>query len=98
MAFNALVLACAVSVGTLASTDASAQSYPDPNERLNWTISFGPGGGNEEKPVGTVWIAVSLRDQIVHTQKFHFAGDRNQVRLQAVAAALKALLELVERG
>ena len=58
----------------------------------------GPGGGNEEKPVGTVWIAVSLRDQIVHTQKFHFAGDRNQVRLQAVAAALKALLELVERG
>ena len=58
----------------------------------------GPGGGDEEKPVGTVWIAVSLRDQMVHTQKFLFAGDRNQVRLQAVAAALKALLELVERG
>ena len=58
----------------------------------------GPGGGSEEKPVGTVWIAVSLCDQIVHTQKFLFAGDRNQVRLQAVAAALKALLELVERG
>ena len=58
----------------------------------------GPGGGDEEKPVGTVWIAVSLRDQMVHTQKFFFAGDRNQVRLQAVAAALKALLELVERG
>ena len=58
----------------------------------------GPGGGNEEKPVGTVWIAVGLRDQMVHTQKFLFEGDRNQVRLQAVAAALKALLELVERG
>jgi nicotinamide-nucleotide amidase len=58
----------------------------------------GPGGGSEEKPVGTVWIAVGLRDQMVHTRKFLFEGDRNQVRLEAVAAALKALMELVERG
>ncbi len=58
----------------------------------------GPGGGSEEKPVGTVWIAVGLRNQMVHTQKFLFEGDRNQVRLLAVEAALKALLELVERG
>lgn len=58
----------------------------------------GPGGGSEDKPVGTVWIAVSLRDQMAHTQKFLFEGDRNQVRLQAVAAALNAMLELVERG
>lgn len=58
----------------------------------------GPGGGSEEKPVGTVWVAVSLRDQMVHTRKFLFEGDRNQVRLQAVEAALKAMLELVERG
>lgn len=58
----------------------------------------GPGGGSEDKPVGTVWIAVGLRNQMVHTQKFLFDGDRNQVRLQAVEAALKALLELVERG
>ena len=58
----------------------------------------GPGGGSEEKPVGTVWIAVSMRGQMVHTQKFLFEGDRNQVRLQAVEAALGSLLELVERG
>ena len=58
----------------------------------------GPGGGSEDKPVGTVWIAVSLRDQMVHTQKFLFEGDRNQVRLQAVDASLRALLDLVERG
>lgn len=58
----------------------------------------GPGGGTEEKPVGTVWIAVGLRDQMAHTQKFLFEGDRNQVRLQAVDAALKSLLQLVEHG
>ena len=58
----------------------------------------GPGGGSEEKPVGTVWVAVSLRDQMVHTQKFLFEGDRNDVRLQAVEASLRSLLELVERG
>jgi nicotinamide-nucleotide amidase len=58
----------------------------------------GPGGGSEDKPVGTVWIAVGLRDQMVHTQRFLFEGDRNRVRLQAVAAALSALLELVEGG
>ncbi len=58
----------------------------------------GPGGGSEEKPVGTVWIAVSLRKHMVHTQKFLFEGDRNQVRLQAVEAALRAMLELIERN
>jgi len=58
----------------------------------------GPGGGSEEKPVGTVWIAVGLRNQMVHTRKFLFQGDRNAVRLQAVEAALTSLLELLERG
>ena len=58
----------------------------------------GPGGGSDEKPVGTVWIAAGLRNQMVHTQKFLFQGDRNAVRLQAVEAALKSLLELLERG
>ena len=57
----------------------------------------GPGGGSEEKPVGTVWIAVGLRNQMVHTQKFLFEGDRSLVRLQAVESALRSLLELVER-
>ena len=58
----------------------------------------GPGGGSEDKPVGTAWIAAGLRGQMVHTQKFLFEGDRNAVRMQAVAAALGALLELVERA
>ncbi|MBT8127004.1 MAG: CinA family protein [Gammaproteobacteria bacterium] len=58
----------------------------------------GPGGGSEDKPVGMVWIAVGLRNQMVHTRKYQFQGDRNAVRLQAVAAALKDLLDLLESG
>jgi nicotinamide-nucleotide amidase len=58
----------------------------------------GPAGGSEEKPVGTVWIATGLRDEMVHTRKFLFEGDRNQVRLQAVEAALRAMLEQLEHG
>ena len=46
----------------------------------------GPGGGSEDKPVGTAWIAVGLHDRVAHTQKFLFDGDRSQVRLQAVEA------------
>jgi len=56
----------------------------------------GPGGGSEDKPVGTVWIAWGLRGKLAHTQMFRFDGDRNAVRLQSVAAALDAMLELVE--
>jgi putative tricarboxylic transport membrane protein len=31
----------------LATGGALAQDYPDPSERLDWTIAFGPGGGND---------------------------------------------------
>jgi putative tricarboxylic transport membrane protein len=31
----------------LAAGGALAQDYPDPSERLDWTIAFGPGGGND---------------------------------------------------
>lgn len=52
----------------------------------------GPGGGSEEKPVGTVWIAWQLEGHEGVAERFLFSGDRHQVREQAVNEALEGLI------
>jgi nicotinamide-nucleotide amidase len=47
----------------------------------------GPGGGTEEKPVGTVHIALSAAGG-VKERRLHFPGDREMIRIQASQAAL----------
>ena len=54
----------------------------------------GPEGGTPEKPVGTVWIAWRWEGR-AQTKEFLFAGDRNQVRLAAVEAALLGILRFI---
>lgn len=55
----------------------------------------GPGGGTEQKPVGTVWFAaVSPTGEM--TRGFRFAGDRDAVREQSVQAALELVLEVMD--
>jgi nicotinamide-nucleotide amidase len=59
----------------------------------------GPGGGSSDKPVGTVWFAWSIPGEPPWTQRLQFAGERDEVRHQAVRVALEALLErLAARG
>lgn len=55
----------------------------------------GPGGAIESKPVGTVWIAWKRRGGYPTAEVFHFDGDREAVRRQTVAAALKGLDALI---
>ncbi len=50
----------------------------------------GPDGGTEEKPVGLVYLAVSVRGQI-YTEEHQFEGDRMEVRESTVHAALALL-------
>lgn len=46
----------------------------------------GPGGGSEEKPVGTVWIAVGLKGDVI-SKRFHFGKDRRRnIRRSALMA------------
>ena len=51
----------------------------------------GPGGGSEDKPVGTVWIGWKRRGGYAKAEVFNFGGDREAVRRQTVAAALVGL-------
>lgn len=55
----------------------------------------GPGGGSNDKPVGTVWFAWSSRDGWLETRMEVFTGDRQAVRMQAVQTALQCLLKKV---
>lgn len=54
----------------------------------------GPGGGSQEKPVGTVWLAWGDGERLFSVRE-QFAGDRNEVRRQTVEAALAGLLRLL---
>ena len=51
----------------------------------------GPGGGSADKPVGTVWIAWKRRGGYASAEVFHFDGDREAVRRQTVACALRGV-------
>ena len=57
----------------------------------------GPLGGSSKKPVGTVYIGICLRDKTDKTltktsYKFHFEGDRSEIRDKTVQEALKIIL------
>ena len=51
----------------------------------------GPDGGSAEKPVGTVWLAWGDTAE-QQAECFHFPGDRQAVREQAVRQALAGLV------
>lgn len=54
----------------------------------------GPGGGTEDKPVGTVWFAASLGAR-TEVRREVFSGDRDMVRHRAAQAAMALLLRLL---
>ena len=53
----------------------------------------GPGGGTDDKPVGTVHFAWAVPNGITAARRI-FAGSREAVRRQTVAIALERLIEL----
>lgn len=55
----------------------------------------GPSGGSAEKPVGLVYLAVAANRQ-TRVAEHRFSGNRERVRDQAIAAALKLILEAIK--
>ncbi len=54
----------------------------------------GPGGGSEEKPVGTVWIGIGSKGQVI-ARKYVFPGDRDEVRQATLKTALESLNDML---
>lgn len=57
----------------------------------------GPGGGTEEKPVGTVWLGLAGRGG-VRSELLDLSGDRAEIRRETVRRALALLVERAEAG
>jgi nicotinamide-nucleotide amidase len=85
----------AVSAQTVRAMADGALANSRADVSLAITGIAGPGGGTEDKPVGTVWLAWAGKNRESRAERHQFDGDRTSVRRQAVEAALLGLSEFI---
>lgn len=85
----------AVSAATVAQMAQGALARSSATVAVSVSGVAGPGGGSEQKPVGTVWMAWASRDYGHRTRHFLFAGDRADVRSQTVTEAVRGLIDCI---
>lgn len=56
----------------------------------------GPGGGTEEKPIGTVWMAIASNSGIF-SHRYQLIGDRTRIRHLTTNLALQVLLAVINK-
>ena len=83
-------VATAMAVGALARARAEFA--------VSVTGIAGPAGGTADKPVGTVWMALSRRHDETLVERLQLTGTRSQVREQTVHHALARLWERASAG
>ena len=82
----------AVSAPVAEAMARGARSALQADIAVSVTGLAGPGGDEYGNPVGTVFIGYSDENRTI-SREFHFSGDREAVRRQAVDAALALILE-----
>lgn len=85
----------AVSEETVIQMASAAQQKMKTTYAIATSGIAGPGGGTEEKPVGTVWVAVAGKNS-VKTKLFHFHADREINVERTTAQAFLMLWDLYQ--
>jgi nicotinamide-nucleotide amidase len=84
----------AVSEQTASAMAAGALQRSHARVAVAITGIAGPDGGTEAKPVGMVWFAWIANNGSPHSEMHCFAGDREEIRRQAVEAAFQGVIQL----
>ncbi len=87
----------AVSAETAREMAEGALKHSHADLSIAITGIAGPTGGTPDKPVGTVWIAWAKQDGATIEEMRIFSGDRQDIRLHAIAIALEKLIEIVKQ-
>jgi len=92
----------AVSQQTVESMAKGALDNANANVAIAVSGIAGPGGGSEEKPVGTVWLGIAIQylldsevKSTVYSQRYLFKGDRAEVRNETIKSTLNKVLSLI---
>lgn len=85
----------AVSEATVREMVTGALQHSQAQFALAVSGIAGPGGGTQDKPVGTVWFAWGIKEGVSVARLHCLDGDRSDVRLKAVRVALEGVLELL---
>ena len=80
----------AVSEEVVRAMAAGVRAATGAHVSLAITGVAGPGGGSDEKPVGTVWIALDWQGA-VQAKRFNLVGDRGEIRHRSAQAAMEML-------
>ena len=87
----------AVSEPVALAMAAGAASRLGAEAAVSVTGIAGPGGGSDAKPVGTVWLGLSV-DGRTEARHLMLPGDRHDIRARAAQSALHLLLRRLRQG
>ncbi len=79
---------------------SGALQHSEGQVSISVTGIAGPGGGNEMKPVGTVWFGFAIKKSPasteIYSEKQWFSGDRESVRTSSLMFAINHIHQLLK--